>query len=726
MRGPNRASLVGEKSIQVYTLNRIRLHGASTINSLSPERQLAFPRWIRTARNVGYALFLVRFNLIVLVAGWLLLLVDQGQDALIGYALGDKGLSAGVWFFLWVFYWAFSIWFFARTMFRFRYPTTPSSSETTADGQAFGLMTVYLPRVLGALAFVVVAHALMWASGAVEKELAGRFFVWSGVSLLLIIPFFAIVKYRRGVSAQLSARLSESSTWIGRRLATGLRTTPIAHEKHYENLRDLLNLKAHPWGLFILVAALIGLVAFVESIVNPVRVGAVLGAVPLFFLWAGSWLPLGSLLTYVGNRYGVPVISLLLIAVIVFSVFNDNHEIRSAGPLAQRTPVMEALERWRQEQLKQGNHQLLLVAAAGGGIRAAYWTVTVLGYLHDRVDGFDNRLFALSSVSGGSLGAAVYRAAIADGATKDLSKKMTTVLSGDFLAPAVAGLLYPDLAQRFLPYVGLPDRGVAMEKGWEAAYRKAMNSNRFAEPMMALYHDAKPWPALMLNATRVETGRRSIASNLELRVASKPQAFAVIDDQLEALGHDLALSSAAFNSARFPGISPAGHWKENGKIAGRLVDGAYFENFGAEALIGLLRVIDWNNREWKHFKPVVIAITSDPKMADDFYKASEDPQIISVFHEAVSPIQAALKTSSSHSIEALLRLKRDTEARGGQFLHFRMCPQDKGATRDYSPPLGWSLSGIARKTIHGYLGEEACNKSAIRQLRKIAGFSADP
>ena len=54
---------------------------------------------------------------------------------------------------------------------------------------------------------------------------------------------------------------------------------------------------------------------------------------------------------------------------------------------------------------------VIVAAAEGGGIRAAYWTSMVLHHLADIPDAdvmFPRRLFAISSVSGGSFGAAVY------------------------------------------------------------------------------------------------------------------------------------------------------------------------------------------------------------------------------------------------------------------------------------------------------------------------------
>jgi hypothetical protein len=51
---------------------------------------------------------------------------------------------------------------------------------------------------------------------------------------------------------------------------------------------------------------------------------------------------------------------------------------------------------------------LIIVAAEGGGIRAAYWTAGILTRLVDCPPALADSLFAISAVSGGSLGAAVY------------------------------------------------------------------------------------------------------------------------------------------------------------------------------------------------------------------------------------------------------------------------------------------------------------------------------
>lgn len=688
-----------------------------------------YPNWVRWLRKVFDCLFLVRFNLIILGAGWLLLQVDQGQDSLISYAARDDWLKAGFWFFFWVFYWAFSIWFFARTMFRFKFPITQTLKLQATAGDAAGRadaapmpddpvflwMKAYLPRLLGTLAFLAVAHALWSAHSVVESDLTGRFLIWFGISLALVVPFYLIVNYRRRIVGRIATRLEQKNagyrdSWIGKIF----QASDVENDPCYGDLADLV---ASPWGVFVVIASGIGAITFVFSTSNPVAVGTFMSAILLFFLWAGSWLPIGSLITYIGNKYGIPMITLLLVAAIGFSGWNDNHEIRTLGDLPQRKTVDQALDAWRNSAEEGEARQLVLVATAGGGIRAAYWTATVLGELQGRVEGFDDRLFAVSGVSGGSVGAAVYRAVLAEGVPDDeVRNKSLEILSGEFLGPAVAGLLYPDLLQRFLFDVGLPDRGLALERGWEHAYSEVMGSERFAESLLALY-ESRPWPALLLNATRVETGRRSVASNLKLEFAGNEKIFAVLDDQLEDIGRDISLASAAHNSARFPGVSPAGHWKDaEGNVGGRLVDGGYFENFGAETVIDLLRAIDWDGGDWQGITPVVIAISSDPALEYPFSKAP-DVQSGRFASELVSPVNALLAARTSHGIEALQRLEHETDVAGGHFFHLRMCApeQDSDGTARLNPPLGWSLSRVARDTIEGYL-DEKCNAATIDAL----------
>jgi hypothetical protein len=492
---------------------------------------------------------------------------------------------------------------------------------------------------------------------------------------------------------------------------------------------------------------LFGALLFFWAWGSPGTLGTLFGAVTLFLIWGGSWLPIGSALTWTGDRYGIPVLTMLIAAAFVFSFTNDNHEIRvltgGADP-ASRSSVDDALQQWQQAHAKQrpassepGNDGVpfVVVATAGGGIRAAYWTATVLGELHDCIPEFEDHLFAVSGVSGGSVGATVYRNVVAgvssppachdrnSGAPLSGARACTQeVLKGDFLGPAVAALLYPDILQRFIPGVWLPDRAKALEESWEAAYEQVMSDNRLSTSLVRLDAlDGRPWPALFLNATWSETGRRIIASNLKMSA----RQFPLVVDQLDMLQRDLSMSTAAHNSARFTGVSPPGMWKKpSGEIAGHLVDGGYFENYGAEAAISVLKAA--MSKMDTAIKPVVILISSDPGLPKTLTDVRATKPI-KFGHEVFGILSALLNTRNARGVEAATRLQAaapladaDADTEHG-LAYFRMCEDDYQAT----PPLGWTLSETARKSINGYLpanSEAAACGNAVALKKVLTAF----
>ena len=144
---------------------------------------------------------------------------------------------------------------------------------------------------------------------------------------------------------------------------------------------------------------------------------------------------------------------------------------------------------------------LYVVNAEGGGIRAAYWTVTVLGEIQNQHPAFAEHLFSLSGVSGGSLGSAVFVALLAqqrEDKMLDVKKTAQAILSEDFLSPVVASMLYPDLVQRFLPIpIARFDRAATLEQSWERAWRMHVPARaRMSEPFDRLWENLqKPFRA---------------------------------------------------------------------------------------------------------------------------------------------------------------------------------------------------------------------------------------
>src|SRR5207248_5753513 len=138
---------------------------------------------------------------------------------------------------------------------------------------------------------------------------------------------------------------------------------------------------------------------------------------PIFMSVAAAWVFLGTLLLAVpGELLRLPITTIVIVLAVFFSVigWRDNHLLRrvDAAPAWHLTSLEQAFDAWWNDVGSKSPKPapLVLVATAGGASRAAYWTAEVLGKLEADHPGFHKQIFAISSVSGGSLGAGVYRA----------------------------------------------------------------------------------------------------------------------------------------------------------------------------------------------------------------------------------------------------------------------------------------------------------------------------
>lgn len=653
--------------------------------------------WILRLRAIAWALNLTRVNLILLLLTTVLLSVPQGQDLLRGMA-EDGGLMF-VSLYGSSLLWATSIWLWARVLLDIDFPYAPVPWELMAGSRKL------LPRLLGVLAFLALTLNL-----AVVDHWGFASFVMALEGLL----FFLAVTYRRNLGRWIARRLRPAApethwAWADR-IGTTQEAAPQTHL--YQALHRVRGWIAA--GTFLL-----GIPLFIWGMSAPLSMGQQLDTLLLLMLWGATLLPLASVLTYHASRKGIPIVLISLILLLGFSFWNDNHAIRifaSGHSASQRPGLEEALTAWHAKHCNGDQcSPFLLVATAGGGIRAAYWTGTLLGTLHDRSDGrLADQLFAISGVSGGSVGATVYRAVVANQPGESL-KPIQQILGQDYLGPVSAGLLYKDLMQRFLPLPWLEDRATVFEKGLEAGFAQALPNARHSLTSSLIESaslDNQPWPALFLNATWSDNGRRIVAASLRTEAFSPPRDNRILyQDLLTTLGGDLRLSTAAHNSARFPLVSPPGGWRPadgNPQAWQRLQDGGLFENYGAETALELLAIAEslWRDRWGFELRPYVVLISSDPTLPDALAGFQENPPL-SFGYELLSTLRTYASTRGGRGVEAASRLQQWVAARDAghgenRFFHLRMCPP--GPDKQQDPPLGWFLSTSAQATINGYLG----------------------
>ncbi len=315
------------------------------------------------------------------------------------------------------------------------------------------------------------------------------------------------------------------------------------------------------------------------------------------FIVFGAWLPFVTILALLSNRYQFPIIAGLIAVVIGLSLFvGDGHDIRvatiSGDQQSSLRPIgfSHAVKEWKIssgwdakgcEWLAPDAPALancprpIIVAGEGGGSRAAFLLASVLGSLeddsldktkHPTARPFHEQLFAISSVSGSSVGAAFYIGALKarPNTTTDQLRQalfrqrlwfpnvasanpekanenvpagqwitrvfltdyvtykdaLQAALSNDFISPVAIAYLARDvlILSRF-PFVY--DRAGILETSWEDAFNDIYGTTRETSPLSAPLQTIAPapggWtPLLFLNATSHDTGRRIIVTPVKM------------------------------------------------------------------------------------------------------------------------------------------------------------------------------------------------------------------
>ena len=501
--------------------------------------------------------------------------------------LPDESIWHAIAFHICVFIWAFECWFWARVLLQLLFS---HDRERHVDGQMLShwqrKCVEHVPRILALLAYAVPVLALI----------AARTFLHAVIAALAGILFYTVLVLRRWAAKKVREHTTNEK----------VRKFIDAQGQPYARLRDL----PAAWMWILIGGVILGAMCTAFVVIDPVTFGWTLGAAAVPFIGFALIVPIGSLAVYLSHllvardrpraNRSLPAVTIMVVWAVVGGLLADNHILRTVpNSTPRRTPFDKAVRDWHvSAKTASGQEEppLVIVSAAGGGLRAAYWTATVLGALQDADSNFGKYVFAISGVSGGSLGATVFVTLLGQPValvptTKDCplleGKRLSVecagqqVLAQDFPAPAAAGLLFPDLLHNFLPVFGTGhDRAAALEKGWERAWERAgFDSGIWAKRSFTqLWPDAKtPLPALLLNGVHVATGKRIITSNLSTVDIPIADAYDVFEDMLKV---DIPVSTAAHNSARFTYVSPAGTLLEQGSGVnhGRIVDGGYFEN----------------------------------------------------------------------------------------------------------------------------------------------------
>jgi hypothetical protein len=444
------------------------------------------------------------------------------------------------------------------------------------------------------------------------------------------------------------------------------------------------------------------------------------------------------------------------------------------GPHICRPDLKTALREWVDAQRalsgdSTGGVPVIIVAAEGGASRAAVWLLSAMRMLDNKTRGdFGRHVFAISGVSGGSLGAETYARLLRargreDGVLewehKDVRNALATFATTDLLSATIATYFLNDMFGNMVGplwhWAGVPDRNAALEGTFERMWDEnegfavggettpGFLSVRYS-PLPGSRIPLNLMPHFFLNGTDVGSGKRVITSTI--RWTMETPLFPDSADFIRLVSHDVSMATAVTNSARFPFISPAGRFVSEGptQAAYQIIDGGYFENYGARTAWELARAIEDLNAEdpTLNVVPIVVVVSNDldadqePRahggscrtMLEDISDNGSQvtvscdepqpreicvvperagmteglkPQDLTVLPQSMAPIFGLAATRSAHGRDALNILRRDfcrapassSGAPKVRFIHIALPKPD--ASKGEAAPMNWVLNPAA-------------------------------
>ena len=633
-------------------------------------------------------------------------------------------------------------------------PASPAAPESVAAAKPFAYAEAAVrsdfPILIGSAPLIVFSLALIRAASA-DIVFAKR---WDLIGLLIIAAALEAIAF-----ACWWWRAKRRIWWSRHLLWASLVAVLVLMVATWWDVlpvTEALGTVAVVFALFVWATLLLVAATLASEALRPPRLLVAFGfrRTPVFALIA-VWLAIANL-TDSGGHYDVRTIS-------ERGAKPVGLRGAYAGWLKRATPVAASAPGTRQVV------PMVMLAAEGGGIRAAYWTALVTDCLFDPPGTQQQSdagtvchgsaampaatdLFAASSVSGSSLGMVEYAAhQFASGSG---SNWITDQLGTDFVAPTVAWGAFVDLPDLFAASSWGRDRAAVLEQAWQkevprdgldmGLYRLwALRSGTTGSPAQAAA--ARRVPLLLLNGTSVQDGCRFETSALRPTTSPpvpRPQQkpvpacaslapYATPSDPTRPVlptthsiasylcrNTDVRLSTAALLSARFPYVSSSGRiapcHADTGIGAAHVVDGGYFEGSGASTIDELWRtlapMVATTNRTDTDVCVVPVFIQIDNHYASVSAPSSRPPNQLLVPPETLAAVH---NTRDDEARQVAGELFDDPAGQGvAGWVQFDPLAHPAG-----EPPLGWALSGLSMSDMANQLYDQKSNTDAVKLVQ---------
>lgn len=298
---------------------------------------------------------------------------------------------------------------------------------------------------------------------------------------------------------------------------------------------------------------------------------------------------------------------------------NGYHRIAYQGEYTAWEDSMMTLSEYTEAFLarleRSKTDTIYLVAADGGGLRAAYWTLLVMQKL-DAEFQFNDNLFITSGASGGSVGLGMFAylkgVSLSENFSQDAEAAITAIGAHNFLNTDMIGLLarWP---HKMTPERYAEQQSNRMEIMARDYLQVAFDSLTGSKEESNQYHSlakkpfAYPWikrnygfPLFVVNTSRMEDGRMGIIhplkTNKSLTRGMIDLRYTFKDSQQKGF---INYPDALFSTNRFPVISP--YAEIEGK--GHFFDAGMVENSGIGTILQFLQYMkaDTANPHYQSF-----------------------------------------------------------------------------------------------------------------------------
>lgn len=532
----------------------------------------------------------------------------------------------------------------------------------------------------------------------------------------------------------------------------------------------------------LLAAVNVGIVAVAYSIYLTLNGGIVLLALPLglsavtltILMLNSGWEALSNFR---------PWLLVLALGLIGFALSNVMPTFLKAGRLEDegaKTPneIDTYLKNW--DKRHKSSDPIVLVAAAGGGVRAAQHVASSLAHADYATGGrFGNDVFAISGVSGGALGALIWTSARDERLLPPMGRGWSTADLGrgnvlndffrsDLLSPSANTLLLRDLPLAALaaPLIP-PKRDDELVGAWVRSWIRIENEHGakadggdFVRPFGVAADELGERPIMIFSSTSAVTGRLAIRSNISLgfgggdspanEAAGELLPDRAAPERAERAGGEIVLKAsnveavwAALDSARFPIVSATGSRCANVNVDPKdepadrgvecegtykhpvaIADGGYADNSGLVALQKLYEQLVKRGREKSIY---IVYITSNPEEGRDFVDGSRfDPSSLAGVLLSPGLLMEDARAGRANAIADIVRTGMPDHFIEWRMSNARPSAEQKGATDVATvadlPPLGWTLDTIAVRGIdqlsesHSLVYTQECQNASSDQI----------